>query len=85
MDGPPANFEVKGVVLNGRVVLDVPLDAPDGTLVMIYRYEDDDRDETTQESLRDRVRKLYQLVDLFDVKLRGLEKKVKVTSGQEAA
>src|SRR5262245_20178167 len=35
-------FSVQGVVRNGQVVLEVPLDLPDGTLVSITDYDPED-------------------------------------------
>lgn len=35
-------FWVQGVVKNGQVVLDVPLDLPDGTVVTVQDYDPDD-------------------------------------------
>jgi hypothetical protein len=37
-DEEPVEFTVKGVVRNGQVVLEAPLDVPDGTFVTIQRY-----------------------------------------------
>lgn len=35
-------FWVQGVVKNGQVVLDPPLDLPDGTVVTVMKYDPDD-------------------------------------------
>lgn len=66
---------VKAVVLNGRVVLDAPLGLPDGTLVTVRRYESGE--DVGAPAVRDTIRKLAELADIHDVKLRALERAVK--------
>jgi hypothetical protein len=36
------HFHIRGVIRNGQVVLDSPLDLPDGTLVSITEYDPDE-------------------------------------------
>ncbi|MCI0705321.1 MAG: hypothetical protein L0241_30035 [Planctomycetia bacterium] len=33
---------VKGILKNGQIVLETPLDLPDGTLVTVLEYDEDD-------------------------------------------
>ncbi|MBY0514099.1 MAG: hypothetical protein K2P78_09340 [Gemmataceae bacterium] len=37
-----AHFWLQGVVKNGQVVLETPLDLPDGTVVTVMNYDPDD-------------------------------------------
>jgi hypothetical protein len=48
-------FWVQGVVKNGQVVLDTPLDLPDGTVVTVMNYdpEDDPRPRRPTQDLTD--------------------------------
>ncbi|MBN9517963.1 hypothetical protein J0H58_05510 [bacterium] len=87
MDGQPADFAVKGVVLHGKVVLDAPVPLPDGTLVTIRLYDPGELpgEGDVPESLKDWVHRLSTLVDIQGVKLKGLERAVKGLGGQEAA
>jgi hypothetical protein len=41
-DEEPLEFAVRGVVRNGQVVLDTPLDVPDGTVVTVKEYDKSD-------------------------------------------
>jgi hypothetical protein len=86
-DERPLDFAVKGVVLHGRVVLDVTLPMPDGTLVTIRPYDPGELpgEGDVSQSLKEFVHQLAGLVDRQEVKLRMLENAVKRQSGPEAA
>jgi hypothetical protein len=87
MEGVPAEFAVKGVVLHGKVVLDAPVPMPDGTLVTVRLYDPGELpgERDVPESLKDWVGKLSATVDLQGLKLRALERTIKGQGGQEAA
>jgi hypothetical protein len=87
MEAVPAGLLVKAVVLNGRVVLDVPLAVPDGTLVTVRQYEYGDMpgEDTDRPTVPNLVRDLLVTADRTDVRLRALENAAKRKSGPEAA
>ncbi|HYH68386.1 MAG TPA: hypothetical protein VD866_27075 [Urbifossiella sp.] len=87
MDGVPVDYAVKGVVLHGKVVLDAPVPMPDGTLVTVRLYDPGELpgEGDVPESIKDRLYKLYAMVDLQGIKLKVLERAIKGQGGQEAA
>ncbi|HEX4606881.1 MAG TPA: hypothetical protein VH092_01625 [Urbifossiella sp.] len=75
-------FAVKGVIRNGQVVLDAPLDLPDGTPITVKEFDESDYPAVWEQPTPEQQRAIRADLDYLRVKARH---RAAPGSGQEAA